>query len=305
MRVRHVRCISAAAVLLAAAGSLTWVAASGPFPPVPSTEGGKPGKGERVVYPVRHGTAAELAKVLSQFFRNDPEVEILAEPTSNSLLIRVPSSSLGDILKTLQQVDRSPRQVSVEVFIAEIVPADGGKGPMPKFVAKDFTGPTDQVLAKIHGLKDGRQLGAVKRIQLATLEGQQATMLVGEMKPMITGTSKGGGFGGKGTTYTIQYRDVGMNVTLTPRVSPEGVVALDLKLEESRLHVPQDGVQIGLDESGTPIRATETVTTRLNCQLAIASSQAVCAEGVEVTSRSREIQTLVIVTARVLEPGAK
>ena len=67
---------------------------------------------------------------------------------------------------------------------------------------------------------------------------------------------------------------------------------------------PEDGAQIGQDENGKPIRAADFITARLDTKLDVAPGQAVAARGVKTTSKSGQAQTLVIVTARVVDPDA-
>src|SRR5262249_18831086 len=118
--------------------------------------------------------------------------------------------------------------------------------------------------------------------------------------PYVTGVAvrAAGGVG----TRMISYRDTGTTLRVTPRVTPEKAVALDLTLEDSRMHVPDDGVAIGTDENGAAVRATEFVRASLTAKLTVAAGQAVFAKGVKTESKSEQAQTWVVVTAHVVEP---
>jgi type II secretory pathway component HofQ len=100
----------------------------------------------------------------------------------------------------------------------------------------------------------------------------------------------------------IMYRNTGTQVRLTPRVTPEKAIALDLRVDDARLHVPEDGIPIGKDEKGMPILATEFIDARLEAKLSVPSGKAVAALGVKTNSKSGNAQTLIVVTARVVEP---
>jgi type II secretory pathway component GspD/PulD (secretin) len=105
------------------------------------------------------------------------------------------------------------------------------------------------------------------------------------------------------TARTITYRQVGTNVVVTPRVAPENVVALELKLDDQRAHVAEDAPVLGFDDNKNPIRATQFVTTMAESKVTVAAGLAVLVQGVKVTAKDPKVQTLVIVSARVLGDG--
>jgi general secretion pathway protein D len=74
------------------------------------------------------------------------------------------------------------------------------------------------------------------------VDGQQATLKIGDRIPIATGSfGTGLGVGGVGTPGLVnplvntqfQYQDVGVNVTVTPRVHPNHEVSLKAKIEVS------------------------------------------------------------------------
>ena len=143
---------------------------------------------------------------------------------------------------------------------------------------------------------------AVKHLQLTAVEGQTASVMIGENKPFVTGirvTATGG------ASRSITYRNMGVKADASVRVSPEKVVTVDLKLEDSHAHVPEDGVSIGADENGKPVVASEFLESTLTSKLDVPSGTARPAEGVKTNAKSGTTHTLVVVGARVIEPDAK
>jgi type II secretory pathway component GspD/PulD (secretin) len=253
--------------------------------------------GERMVYLVKHGSAKDLAAALAQHFKGDAEILAVAEPTGNCLLLRGKKEVLAEVLRTLAMLDRQPRLVHLEIVLAELTP---GKTDAEEAEGEDreFSGPLTDVLRKVQSLQSKGRVAALKRINLATLENQKATVMLGETRPMVLGSSRTAtGL----MTSNINYRDFGTSLRLTPRISDDGVVALELDLEDSRMSTPEDGVAIGTSETGRPVRASEFLRTQWGGKLSIPSGHAVLAKGVRNDTKTAQNRTLVIVTARVAD----
>src|SRR5262249_15962345 len=101
------------------------------------------------------------------------------------------------------------------------------------------------------------------------------------------------------------YRDVGTKVDLTARVKDEKTVVLDLIVQHSRSHVPEDGIVLGQDENGTPIRATEFFQDLLRSKLSVASGQPVAAKDVSTNLKTGRSRTMIIGTARIVGTDAE
>jgi hypothetical protein len=157
-------------------------------------------------------------------------------------------------------------------------------------------------VAKLTALQKKGALSDLKRMQFTAVEGVPASLMLGESKPYVTAVN---------TTATglvmraISYRDLGLKVDAAVRVSPDKVVTLDLKLEDSHASTPEDGIPIGTDEAGKPIPATEFTRASLTSKLDIPSGKAQAAEGVKTNAKSDKAHTIVVVGVRVVEPDAK
>jgi type II secretory pathway component GspD/PulD (secretin) len=259
--------------------------------------GQEKGKGEaegkkRVVYPVKAGSAKDFAALLNKHFGGQVEEEVL--PDANVVLIAASPAVFPELLKLLEQADRRPRTVSVEVVVVDLPPQEK---PVDE---KDLAGTPADVMARLKALqKDGR-VGELRQVEVTALENQQATARVGESKPIVMGVTQTGT--GR-TARNLSYRNVGVQVKVTPRLSPEGAITLELEAEEARLSVPPDSPVIGQDEKGQPIQATTFVANTLNGRLGIPDGKMVVARDVKATTKAGEGRTLVLVTARVLDGG--
>ncbi len=261
-------------------------------------------KAKRFVVVVKHADARELAVTLGKYFKAEPNVQIVADVPSNTLLFSAPPTVEEELFRLLPVLDRPAHVVHVEVILAEVLPhkKDGFKD----LDEKEFTGQAGAVLGRLKALAAGNRLGAVRRVQFNATENQPVSVRLGETKPSVSGISSGFGKGGKGpTARSITYREAGTSVQCTPRVTPGKTITLDLRLEEKRPHTPQNGVALGVDENNIPILASEFLTTSVDARLTLPSGQAVLAQRVKTSGKTGQEMLLVIVTARVVEAETK
>lgn len=93
---------------------------------------------------------------------------------------------------------------------------------------------------------------------------------------------------------SVSYRDVGTTVKLTARTGPEGAVTVDLQLDSS-------GIGAADAEAGVPKFDSLKLTTRV----AVRPGQATVAHTFRQETRPARNVSLVIVAARVADPGVK
>lgn len=255
---------------------------------------------ERAVYVVKQGAASDLAAALNIHFKGEAGIgEIAAVPASNALLLSAHPTLLKQVLAVIEQLDRAPRTVAVDVWIAErvmdvAVPEVAG----PPLDLRDLVGPADQVRAKVLALQQKGILVGLKQFQLTALENESSSAMIGEAKPTVTGVSRAG-FGGAGgpTTTSMVFKNVGTMIKVTPRLSAGDRIILDLTVDESRLHSPGPN---GADKAGQPLPA-ETITCQVNCKLSVPSGHAMVAESLQTVGRQRMETFLVVVAPRVLD----
>jgi hypothetical protein len=235
----------------------------------------------RGAYVVKYAAAKNLAGLLARHFKGAAEIQAGPEGTSNCLLIKAPPAVFDEVMKTLEQLDRRPHSVAVEVFVVEL-PAKkaGDKDQRPN--AKEFSGTIDDVAERLDTLTKLGQVAGFKRIQLRALEGQVGALMLGENKPFAMGANR------------VTYRNVGTQIKVTPQVMADGSVTLDLNVQDSR----------GRDSASVP-GTTEFIQTSLTGKISVAPGQAALAKGAKVISREGEGETLIVVGARVAEPEAR
>jgi len=182
------------------------------------------------------------------------EIRIIAEETSNSLLVRATDSDWALVQQIIQGVDLRPLQVLIEVTIAEVTRTrslDLGVSGVVKHTetGKDATNVTSSApsLASardfILQLTGGRGTinydvalnalqarGDVKVLSLPVIIAQnnrQATLNVGSSRPFVQ-ISQTVPNDPTGRVQTVQYIDVGTILTITPTINPDGYVNLQV-----------------------------------------------------------------------------
>jgi hypothetical protein len=263
----------------------------------------------RLVYPVRRGSAKELANTLSLFFKAEPAFQAMPDAGSNALLLSGPAPVVEEANAVLRQIDRPVRTVHVEVILLELTGKPDGDATDLK--RPDLAGSARDLEAKIRDLQKQGVIGGVKRVQLTALEMQMARSQVGASKPSVAGVGfssggfPGGGGRGGGVSRSISYRDVGTLVQVKPEVGADGLVTLELRVEKSRVHTPEGGVPIGTDEKGAPIPAAEFLTSTLETRLKVGRGRAVLAQSATTGSKAGQSETLILVTASTDETGPR
>ncbi len=296
-------------------GGLAVMAAAGLYaaraqPPAKGEAAGRNPGGQaqvkRLVYDVKLGVARDLADVLGKLFKADSDVQVLVAPAGNALVIAAPAKTADEILKLLGKLDRRPRSVAVEVLVAEIAPRKGEDGkpapPARPLDESDLRGHPDDVFAKLQNLQKKGLVGSVERLRLTATENRPGLVSNGVSRPYTTGLI---GRVGARTARTISYRNVGTQVRATPRIGEDGRIFLDLSVTATRMRVPEGGQILGMDDDGKPVRATEFVNAQFEGGLLLRPGQATPAKGVTTKSRSGQTQTLVIVSARLVEAEQK
>jgi type II secretory pathway component GspD/PulD (secretin) len=270
-----------------------------------STSTGAP-QVKRVVYDVKHGIARDLAELLVKVYKTEPRVQVLAAPAGNALVIGAPSETLDELLQLLKQLDRRPRSVAIEIVVIDVPPRKGEKGkpapPVQDLDTRDLNGNADDALAKLRNLQARGVIGGLKRFRLTAAENQTAALLLGENRPSTMGVA--GGLRGK-TARSILYRNIGTSIRATPRLGEGNKIVLQLHLDDARLRTPEDGIALGMGDNAEPVRATEILMDTVDGQVTLTSGEAVVMSGVRTLSQSGQRQTLVLVSARLLEPEAR
>jgi len=253
---------------------------------------------QRGAYVLKYADANGVAGVLSKHFKGAAEIHAGPEGAGDCLLINASPAAFDEIVKTIDQLDRRPRSIAVDVSFVEL---QAKAGDDKQSVEKDFAGPAADVSARLNALTKSGQAASVKRIHLGATEGQLATVMIGETKPYVSGVNATQ----RGVLNRMhQYRETGTQVRVTPSVTADGAISLELNIVDSGSR-PSPSVSVGVDEKGAPIPSADFTNTSFKGKLVVASGHAVLANASRSATKEGQAETLIVVEARVVESEAK
>ncbi|MGI9501592.1 MAG: secretin N-terminal domain-containing protein, partial [Geminicoccaceae bacterium] len=175
----------------------------------------------------------------------DLGTKIVADEGNNSLLIKAPPKEYRKIEAALRELDRPPLQVLLEATIAEVTLTDKLRYGVQWFFD---TGNTDLVLSSrddgsvdpffpgfsgilssndvdvvIDALDSVTDVNIVSSPQILVLDNQPALLEVGDEVPVVTRQAEGTDADDRVVT-TIEQRQTGVILNVTPRVNSNGLV---------------------------------------------------------------------------------
>ena len=199
------------------------------------------------------------------------EVTFVVDEPNNAILIRCSSADYGRILKVIEQLDQYPKQVLIEVVIAEVnlsedvrlgvewqylldmnrdfsfgsVALDSqlgvvGAAANPALIGSGLTymvQSTNVLQAAIKALSRSGNVQILSTPTLLASDNQEATINIGKEVPIPTSTRRR--IDDVTTTETletsIQYRNTGIIMKVTPYINKHGMVRMDISQEVSDL----------------------------------------------------------------------
>ncbi len=201
----------------------------------------------------------------------DAEVKIVADKTNNSLMILSTASMYQQIQEALKRIDIMPMQVQVEASIMEVTLTDGleyglqwyfknqsaslgssGLGGLsvdasnPGGFSFSLTGGAGGVMGVINALARESRVKVISSPSILVLDNQTAEIKVGDQQPIFTGQLSTSSGTGVATTTTVQYKDTGVSLQVTPHVNSNGLVKMDIQ---------QDITDVGEVDSATGSRS--------------------------------------------------
>lgn len=183
------------------------------------------------------------------------EARIVADEINNSLLIRTTPANFEKIKTALIEIDVQPVQVLLEATIAEVTLKDElsyGIQWFFRFGSSNITlseltnGSVEQAFAGFSGLFSNHDVRAVFNAldsvsdiqivsspQILVLDNQTAQLEVGDEVPIVTQQSQSIDGDNDRLFNTVEQRQTGVILNVTPRVNASGLVVLDIQQEVS------------------------------------------------------------------------
>jgi general secretion pathway protein D len=186
---------------------------------------------------------------------NPNEMRIVPDGVDNSLLIYGTPQELATVMETLRKIDVIPLQVRIDAVIAEVELNDalqygtqfffksGGLNGTLAAVFNATNSFTGYLLAGSNASQVALSLlQAVSTVhvlsspELMVLDNQPARLEVGDLVPYLTQQAQSTVTNTSDVINSVAYEQTGVILEVTPRVSSEGLVTLDIAQEVSNVN---------------------------------------------------------------------
>lgn len=134
---------------------------------------------------------------------------------------------------------------------------------------------SENVSFLLRALQDSRRLEILSRPQVLTLDNQQAFIQVGQRIPRIVNSI----INQNGTQNVVALENVGLIIGVTPRISPEGNVVMEIDAEKSKLGPEDEGIPISIAQNGTVIRSPRVDTITAQATVSAADGETIILGG--------------------------
>jgi hypothetical protein len=145
-----------------------------------------------------------------------------------------------------------------------------------------FSASSNSVSVLLRALQENRRLEVLSRPQLMALDGQLGQVQVGQNVPRIVATS----FDAiTGQVNQIQYEPVGLILQVVPRISPDGLVVLQILANKSEVGPEAEGIPISVSPTGQVLRAPRINIAQAQTTVSALSGQTVVLGGLLQTRK--------------------
>jgi general secretion pathway protein D len=261
---------------------------------------------ERLALPVLRRTGAASVSPTSVAFgresESQPEIRIIADDSTNSLVIRALPRDYRQIREGIEKLDTLPLQVLIEATIAEVTLSNELRYGVEWFfrhgdvqatfsqtrsgeVTSNFPGFSAlfsgaDAAVVLNALEEVSDVNVISSPQLVVLDNQTARLQVGDQVPVTVQQATPIAGGIDTIVNSIELRDTGVILTVTPRVNAGGLVVLEIQQEVSNVVRSET-----LTESEL---ATPTISQRLvSSTVAVQSGETVALGGLITDNRDR------------------
>ncbi len=240
------------------------------------------------------------------------DVTFVVDDTTNSILVRATGNDYRKIKPVIEKLDIYPKQVLIEVTIAEVkldetnklgiewsylmkglgggnanglIGVDSGLGLIDgsgkslvgsglSFLVSNST----RFKAIVRALAEDNKVNILSAPQILASDGETAKIDVGEDVPTVTSSYRttDSGSTAQTTDTTIQYRNVGIILNVTPHINDNGMVRMEINQEVSQLSTKT------IEGINSPIFSQRVAETTLS----VADGQTIVIGGLIQQSRS-------------------
>jgi len=205
--------------------------------------------------PAAHQETGPPAQIGRDEATGEPRVKIAADEAKNVVLIEATAADYRRIMRVIGTLDVIPNQVLIEATIAEITLTDElkfglrsslrGKSSSATFsddaggaLGSVFPGfsyalTAANITATLNALNQITNVNVISSPTLTVMDNKTAMLQIGDQVPITTQSAVSVLTTGAPVVNSVSYRDTGVILALTPRISESGRVLLDIEQEVS------------------------------------------------------------------------
>jgi len=133
----------------------------------------------------------------------------------------------------------------------------------------------------IRALQQNREIRILSRPLIRTLDNQPAFIQAGQRVPRIVGSA----INVAGQSNSIELENVGLILGVTPRISPDGNVVMEIDAEKSKVGPEAEGIPVSVSTDGTIIRSPRVDTVTAQTTVSVADGETVVLGGIISTGK--------------------
>ncbi len=134
---------------------------------------------------------------------------------------------------------------------------------------------SENVSFLLRALQETSRLEILSRPQIMTLDNQQAFIQVGQRVPRIVNST----INQNGAQNSVALENVGLIIGVTPRISPENNVVMEIDAEKSEVGLESEGIPVSISADGTVIRSPRIDTITAQATVSAASGETIILGG--------------------------
>ena len=252
------------------------------------------------------GVAGYAAAQAANVVQLGGNVSVVAEPNTNSLIISADPEYALMVQQLIEQLDQAPPQVLIEAIVAEVsLDAErklgfewssiehptlgnsnltGTLGTSFGLAAEGATGLTYALAgsnfnALVHALASDNSVNILSTPRIFTSNNRPAQINISTATPYVNSVLVSTGVS---QTFGVQYLDVGVILDVTPQISPDGTVTMQVSQQANEL--------LGFQNLGNNITAPTVATRSAQATIRVTDGQTVILGGIISDNVTRNVE---------------
>lgn len=187
------------------------------------------------------------------------ESQIHADSVSRTIAVVGTAAEQEIVQNLLADIDQAPAQVFIEARVQEVsrdamrnLGVRWSKAELENISFGQLELEAEDLIFVLEGLEEHGHSRLLATPQITTISGKTASIFIGDRVPVIL-------HGGEGVQDTIEYIEAGVNLEITPYITPDGAITTTVKPEVASIvdWTAQEVPQIRTRKAQTTVRVRD------------------------------------------------